>query len=64
MMCQPGHLSLLRVSGPAQWPQMAEGSADPWGLQMPPRKLAADGNSSQVRGQFGETQSVRRPTRS
>lgn len=49
MMCQPGHLSLLRLSDPAQWPQMAEGNVDPWGLQIPPRKLAADSNSSQVR---------------
>lgn len=34
-MCQPGHLSLLIFSDPAHWPQMAEGSGDPWGFQMP-----------------------------
>lgn len=64
MMCQPGHLSLRRLSAPAQWPQMAEGNAGLWGLQMPPRKLAADSNSSQVRGQLDQNLSVRHPTRS
>lgn len=64
MMCQPGHLSVLRLSAPAQWSQMAEGKEDPWGLQTPPQKLAAGSNSSQVRGQLDQSQSVRHPTRS
>lgn len=64
MMCQPGHLSLLRLSDPGQWSQMAEGNRDPWGLQMPPWKLAADSNSSQVRSQLDQNQSVRHRTQS
>lgn len=49
-MSQPGHLSLLRLSDLACWPQMAEGNEDPWGLQTPPQKLAAASKSSQARG--------------
>lgn len=50
-MCQSGHLSPFIFSDLARWPQMAEGSGDPWGLQPPLQNLAAASNSCQISSQ-------------